>query len=148
MMETPLLQSRLRSFNQQMKSMRPPRPTPQSPVSSGEPARLVDDSGQDITVLLRSITMLEEAEVGRRLVVDIRAENRTDEAQNSPEWEVWCGNEQMPFYGGTYDWQIMPGGTFLEGTREFGYPESCSAPELRALHLASFGESVRWDVTP
>jgi hypothetical protein len=114
----------------------------------GEPARLVDDLGQDITVLLRSTTVLEEPEIGRRLVVDIRAENLTDESQNSPEWELWCGDEQMPFYGGTYEWQTMPGGTFLEGTREFGYPESCSTPELRAVHLASTGESVRWDVSP
>lgn len=114
----------------------------------GEPARLVNEFGQDVTVTLRSVEVSEDPEQGRLLVVDVRAENSTDESQNAPEFELMCDGDKMAFYGGTYDWQEMPAGTFLEGTREFEYPDSCDEPELWATPIVGDGESVRWDVTP
>lgn len=113
----------------------------------GEPARLINDFGQDVTVTLRSVEVVDDAEQGQLLVVDVRVENSTDDSQNAPEIEMWCGEEQMAFYGGSYEWQEMPAGTFLEGTREFEYPESCDA-EVRATALVGNGESIRWQVNP
>lgn len=113
----------------------------------GEPARLVNDFGQDVTVTLRSVEVVDDAEQGQLLVADVRAENSTDDSQNAPEIELWCGDEQMAFYGGSYDWQEMPAGTFLEGTREFEYRDDCDA-EVRATALVGNGESIRWQVDP
>ncbi len=113
----------------------------------GDPARLVNDFGQDVTVTLRSVELVDDAEQGQLLVVDVRAENTTDDSQNAPELELWCGDEQMAFYGGSYDWQEMPAGTFLEGTREFEYRDGCDA-EVRATTLVGNGESIRWQVDP
>jgi len=113
----------------------------------GEPARLVNDFGQDVTVTLRSVEVAEDPERGQLLIVDVRAENTTDDSQNAPEIELWCDEEQMAFYGGSYGWQEMPAGTFLEGTREFEYPQDCDA-EVRATALVGNGESIRWQVNP
>lgn len=113
----------------------------------GEPARLVNDFGQDVTVTLRSVEVVDDAEQGRLLVVDVWAENTTDDSQNAPEIELWCGDEQMAFYGGSYEWQEMPAGTLLEGTREFEYADDCDA-EVRAPVLVGNGESSRWQVNP
>lgn len=115
--------------------------------SIGEPAQLVNDFGQDVTVTLRSAEVVEDPERGQLLVVHVRAENATDAAQNAPEIELWCDAEQMAFYGGSYEWQEMPARTILEGTREFEYPQGCDA-EVRATALAGNGESVRWQVNP
>lgn len=115
--------------------------------SIGEPARLINDFGQDVIVVLRSVDVIEDGDRGRLLVVDVRAENATDGAQNAPEFELLCAGENMDFFGGTYEWQEMPAGTFLEGTREFAYPETCSDPQLLATAMVGNGESVRWDVT-
>ena len=108
----------------------------------GEPARLVNEFGQDVTVTLRSVEVVDDAEQGHLLVVDVRPENATDDSQNAPEIELWCGEEQMAFYGGSYEWQEMPAGTFLEGTREFEYPDGCDA-EVRAI-----GARRQWRVDP
>lgn len=84
--------------------------------SVGVPARLVNDFGQDVTVILRDVVVEDDPDYGRLIVVDVRAENSTDEAQNAPELELRCGDQEMAFYGGTYEWQEMPAGSFLEGT--------------------------------
>lgn len=115
----------------------------------GEPARLTTDLGQDVAVAIRSVEVGAGPHGGRRLVVDLRVENDTDEAQDAPEIELWCGERKESFFAeGTFEWDRMPPGTFLEGTREFSFPGTCAAPELRAVPLVHRGESVRWDVSP
>lgn len=111
----------------------------------GEPADL-NNSFEQHVVTVRSMTVRTDPEHGRLLVVDVRAENRTDNTQNAPEFELWCGDIKTAFYGGTYDWDTMPAETFIEGTRDFEYPEPCASPEVRAVPLISTGESVRWAV--
>lgn len=115
----------------------------------GEPARLTNDLGQDVSIVVRSVELGEGPDGGRRLIADVRIDNDTDEDQSSPELELWCGDTKQPFYSeGTFEWGPMPAGTFLEGTRAFEFPDDCDSPELRAVPLAHSGESVRWDATP
>lgn len=114
----------------------------------GEPARLTTDFGQDVAVLVRSVEVGEGPDGDRRLIVDLRVENDTDDDQDAPEFELWCDEREETFLAGTFEWERMPAGTFLEGTREFSFPGTCTAPELRAVPLVHRGESVRWDVAP